>query len=72
MFGVAWKVTLTAELFGGNQGLGYLINLARQDFDTATIFVVILIVIVAVYAADRLLLAPAERALARRFGTDTR
>lgn len=72
MFGVAWKVTLTAELFGGNEGLGYLINLARQDFDTATIFVVILLVIVAVYSTDRLLLAPVERALARRFGTDTR
>ena len=69
MFGVAWKVTLTAELFGGNQGLGYMINLARQDFDTATIFVVILFVIMAVYSADRVLLAPAERALARRYGT---
>lgn len=70
MFGVAWKVTLTAELFGGNQGLGYMINLARQDFDTATIFVVILFVIASVYSADRLLLAPAERALARRFGAE--
>jgi len=69
MFGVAWKVTLTAELFGGNQGLGYMVNLARQDFDTATIFVVILFVILSVYSADRLLLAPAERALARRYGT---
>lgn len=71
MFGVAWKVTLTAELFGGNQGLGYMINLARQDFDTATIFVVILFVIMSVYSADRLLLAPAERWLARRYGTAT-
>ena len=37
MFGVAWKVTLTAELFGGDSGLGYMINLSRQEFDTATI-----------------------------------
>ena len=37
-FGVAWKVTLTAELFGGNAGLGYLINVARQEFETETIF----------------------------------
>jgi ABC-type glycerol-3-phosphate transport system permease component len=28
-FGVAWKVALTAELFGGNTGLGYLLNLAN-------------------------------------------
>ena len=33
MFGVAWKVALTAELFGGSSGLGYLINLSRQEFD---------------------------------------
>ncbi|MEQ1772023.1 MAG: ABC transporter permease subunit, partial [Devosia sp.] len=25
-FGVAWKVTLTAELFGGSAGVGYLLN----------------------------------------------
>ena len=37
-FGTAWKVALTAELFGGGSGLGYLMNLARQSFDTAMIF----------------------------------
>jgi NitT/TauT family transport system permease protein/sulfonate transport system permease protein len=46
-----------------------MINLARQDFDTATIFVVILFVVLSVYSADRLLLAPVERLLARRYGT---
>ncbi|MBK7474429.1 MAG: hypothetical protein IPI73_30900 [Betaproteobacteria bacterium] len=30
MFGVAWKVALTAELFGGSRGLGYMINIARS------------------------------------------
>ncbi len=72
MFGVAWKVTLTAELFGGNEGLGYLINLARQEYDTATIFAVILLIIASVYAADRWLLAPLQAGLARRFGEATR
>lgn len=69
MFGVAWKVTLTAELFGGGRGLGYLINMARQDYDTATIFAIILFIIIAVTLADRLLFAPLERVTARQFAS---
>ena len=68
MFGVAWKVALTAELFGGSHGLGYLINLARQEFDMATIFAIILFIILSVYLADRFVFAPMERVTARRFG----
>lgn len=68
MFGVAWKVALTAELFGGSQGLGYLINIARQEYDTETIFTVILFIIAAVYLADRLIFQPIERYTARQFG----
>ena len=71
MFGVAWKVALTAELFGGSRGLGYMINIARQDYDTATIFTVILFIIIAVYLADRLLFAPLERYTTRHFGGGT-
>jgi NitT/TauT family transport system permease protein/sulfonate transport system permease protein len=68
MFGVAWKVALTAELFGGSVGLGYLINLARQEYDTATIFTVIAFIIVAVYLADQFVFAPLERLTQRRYG----
>lgn len=68
MFGVAWKVTLTAELFGGAQGLGYLINLARQEYDTELIFTVIIFIIMAVYLTDRFLFQPLERVTARQFG----
>lgn len=69
MFGVAWKVALTAELFGGDRGLGYLVNLARQEYDTETIFTVIIFIILSVYAADRLIFLRIERATAKRFGT---
>jgi len=68
MFGVAWKVALTAELFGGSIGLGYLINIARQEYDTQTIFTVILFIIIAVYLTDRFVFQPIERATARQFG----
>jgi NitT/TauT family transport system permease protein/sulfonate transport system permease protein len=68
MFGVAWKVTLTAELFGGNSGFGYLINLARQEFDTATIFVCIILIVVFVYATDRLVFAKLQARLSKHYG----
>jgi NitT/TauT family transport system permease protein len=71
MFGVAWKVALTAELFGGDRGLGFLVNLARQEFATETIFVVIIFIIVSVYLADRLVFLRFERATARRYGGRT-
>ena len=67
-FGVAWKVALTAELFGGNTGLGYLLNLARQDFDMPLVLAVIIVIIGFVYATDRFLFAPVQAALARHHG----
>jgi NitT/TauT family transport system permease protein len=69
-FGVSWKVVLTAELFGGNAGVGYLLNVARQEFDTETIFAVIGFIILFVYAAEALFFAPVQRRLARRFARD--
>ena len=64
-FGVAWKVALTAELFGGSSGLGYLFNLARQDFDMPLILAVILIIVAFVYCTDRFVFVPAQARLAR-------
>ena len=64
-FGVAWKVTLAAELFGGRTGLGYLFNLARQNFDVALILVVISVIIAFVYSTDRLVFVPLQARLAR-------
>jgi NitT/TauT family transport system permease protein/sulfonate transport system permease protein len=67
-FGVAWKITLTAELFGGRGGLGYLFNRARQNYDTALILVVILIIIAFVYSVDRLIFRPIQHKLERQHG----
>lgn len=66
-FGIAWKVALTAELFGGNSGFGFLVNLARQDIDTSRIFAVIALMIVISFLADRLLFVPLERYLTRHY-----
>jgi NitT/TauT family transport system permease protein/sulfonate transport system permease protein len=62
-FGVSWKVALTAELFGGNAGFGYLFNLARQDYDTPLIFVVIVLIVAFVFVVDRYVFAPIQRRL---------
>jgi NitT/TauT family transport system permease protein len=67
MFGVAWKVTLTAELFGGNSGLGYMINMARQEFDTTTIFAAIILIIAFVHAVDELGLGPLQASVSRHY-----
>jgi NitT/TauT family transport system permease protein len=67
MFGVAWKVTLTAELFGGNSGLGYMINLSRQEFDTATIFAAIILIIAFVHSMDHYILAPLQTSVSRHY-----
>jgi NitT/TauT family transport system permease protein len=67
-FGVAWKVALTAELLGGNTGLGYLLNLARQDFDMPLLLAVIIIIIAFVYSTDRFVFAPVQARLARHHG----
>lgn len=69
MFGVAWKVTLTAELFGGNSGLGYMINLSRQEFDTVTIFAAIILIIGFVYSMDRCVLGPLQARASRHYAS---
>jgi ABC-type nitrate/sulfonate/bicarbonate transport system permease component len=69
-FGVAWKVTLTAELFGGNAGVGYMLNVARQEFDTETIFAVILFILLFVACAEVFVFRPLQRRLDRRYGID--
>jgi ABC-type nitrate/sulfonate/bicarbonate transport system permease component len=69
-FGVSWKVTLTAELFGGNAGVGYLLNVARQEFDTETIFAVIFFILLFVACAEVFVFRPLQRRLDRRYGSE--
>ena len=66
-FGVSWKVVLTAELFGGNSGVGYLLNIARQEFDTETIFAIIFFILIFVACAEVVVFRPIQRRLDRRF-----
>lgn len=65
--GVAWKVVLTAELFGGTSGLGYLVSRARADFDIPKLFAIILIIICFVYFTDKYILDVIQRRLRKNY-----
>ena len=62
-FGVAWKVALTAELFGGTRGLGYTMNIARQELETPQIYAVIVLIVAIVFLGNRFVFDPMQRRL---------
>jgi ABC-type nitrate/sulfonate/bicarbonate transport system permease component len=68
-FGVSWKVALTAELLGGNSGLGYIMNLAMQDQNTSRILAISLLIVLFVYIADVRMLAAVQDRFDSRFRT---
>jgi NitT/TauT family transport system permease protein/sulfonate transport system permease protein len=68
-YGVAWIIALTVELFGGNSGYGYLMNIARTEFDLPIIFAIIAIMIAMVYGTDRLVFVPIQTRMRRHYGS---
>ena len=71
-WGAAWKVALVAELFGAPSGLGYLLNSAREQLDSPTLFATIATLIILVYAVDKLVLQPLEKRILRYRVSSTR
>jgi NitT/TauT family transport system permease protein/sulfonate transport system permease protein len=65
--GVAWKVMLTAELFGGTSGFGHVISRARADLDTPTILAIIVIIVALVYVTDKFMLEPLNLRMRRNY-----
>jgi NitT/TauT family transport system permease protein/sulfonate transport system permease protein len=65
-YGVAWKVALIAELFGAEVGLGHLLNIASQNFNTSLVFAVIIALIIMVIGVERLVFDPIERRAQRQ------
>jgi NitT/TauT family transport system permease protein len=68
-FSVGWKVALIAEFFGARTGLGLIMNRARQNFDSATVFATIVVVLIIVLIVERLMFDPLSRMFARASGT---
>lgn len=65
--GVAWKVVLTAELFGGASGLGYLVSRARANFEIPTLFAIFVVIVCFVYLTDKYVLDVIHRRLRKNY-----
>ena len=66
-FGVSWKVVLTAELFGGSGGMGYMLNKARQEFETEIIFAIITYMITFVILSELMVFNLVQKSLDKRY-----
>ena len=67
-YGVAWKISLVAELLGSTSGLGYVMLRAQGSADMTTVLAACFAIVALFVAGERLLLDP----LARRFEHRTR
>jgi len=62
-YGVCWKVSLVAELFGARSGLGFQMQLAQDTGQVDTILAICLAIVIFVIAGDALVLRPLSRRL---------
>jgi NitT/TauT family transport system permease protein/sulfonate transport system permease protein len=67
-FGICWKIALVAELFGAQSGLGYLMLQAQSTANAAMVFACCFVIVIVVFAVDRLVLAPLARAYSKNQG----
>ena len=60
-YGVCWKISLIAELFGGRSGLGYMMQMAQDFGNPDTIIAICLTIVIFVIVGDALVLRPLSR-----------
>jgi NitT/TauT family transport system permease protein/sulfonate transport system permease protein len=68
VFGVCWKIALVAELFGAQSGLGFLMLQAQSTANAAMVFACCFVIVIVVFAVDRLVLAPLAHAYSKNKG----
>jgi NitT/TauT family transport system permease protein len=66
-YGVCWKISIIAELFGGRSGLGYMMQWAQDFGSVDSIIAICLAIVCFVMIGDALVLRP----LSRLFQPDT-
>lgn len=64
-YGIAWKISLVAELLGSTDGLGYLMLQAQSAADLTTVLAACFAIILLFVAGERLVLDPLARRFAR-------
>lgn len=60
-YGIAWKISLIAELFGAPSGLGYLLMQAQIRADAPLVFSCCLVIVLIFSVVDRFVLRPIAR-----------
>ncbi len=60
-YGVCWKISLIAELFGARSGLGFMLQEAQDLNDPDTILAICLVIVVFVIVGEWLILRPLAR-----------
>lgn len=60
-YGVGWKVGVIAELFGGESGIGFLIQRAQTVADSVTVFAACFVMVLMFWAGERFVLNPLAR-----------
>ncbi len=65
-YGIAWKISLVAELLGSTSGLGYLMLRAQGSADMTTVMAACLAIVLLFVAGERLLLDPLAKRFAHR------
>ena len=57
-YGIAWKISLVAELLGSTSGLGYLMLRAQGSADMTTVMAACLAIVILFVAGERLVIDP--------------
>jgi NitT/TauT family transport system permease protein len=65
-YGIAWKISLVAELLGSTSGLGFLMLRAQGSADMTTVMAACLAIVLLFVAGEKLLLDPLARRFAHR------
>ena len=60
-YGVCWKISIIAELFGGRSGLGYMLQWAQDFGSVDSIIAICLTIVLFVAVGDALILRPLSR-----------
>ena len=60
-YGVCWKISIIAELFGGRSGLGYMMQWAQDFGSVDSIIAICLAIVFFVIVGDALILRPLSR-----------
>jgi ABC-type nitrate/sulfonate/bicarbonate transport system permease component len=61
ILGVAWAILLAAEFLAAQSGIGHILVLAQQYFDTSRMILIALLIMLYSYAADRLAVVAGAR-----------